>query len=241
MKRKKYYAAKAIILFCLGLIQAPLYSRQIPPVEEEMVYGDDGFFIGTTVPFVSLEGDFDGSLTLFNERQTFITPRLNKGTGFELNFGIKSRSGLWSFTYLRSAHKNVFQGKNGESVYRVIGLDAMPFLLTWGRLRPYLLLGINIPWIIVKDGWSYYDNSGGDASFVGMGVNAGGGFLFHLQPKLFIRGTAAYRYLGLLYASGEKGRPRDVTDLYIAGQDCKRDSYLAMQGWSFALSLGISL
>ncbi|MBN1272499.1 MAG: hypothetical protein JXB26_09530 [Candidatus Aminicenantes bacterium] len=238
MEKRKLQAAGIIFFLCLFLMRVPLHSQK---AEEEAVYGDDGFFIGASFSFVSLEGDFDGNLILFNEKQAFITPRMEKGTGFGLNFGIKSRFGLWSFVYLRSTHKNMFQGKEGESVFRVVGLDAMPFLMTWGRLRPYLLIGINIPWIIVKDGWTYYDSSGGDASFVGIGVNAGGGLLFHLQPRLFIRGTAAYRYLGFLYVSGEKGRSRDVTDLYISEGNNKQDQYLAMQGWTFSISLGISI
>ena len=52
-----------------------------------------------------------------------------------------------------------------------------------------------------------------DATYLGVGVNAGAGLLVPVSSRMFFSGSLIYRFIGYLYAKGP-GRGIDVTDLF---------------------------
>jgi len=198
------------------------------------------FFIEFISHYASFgKSDLDGLKVLGNAEQVFYIPKIASNLGFGLSFGSKSKSGMWVVSYLQSTHEAAFQGRTSAAISRMVELNSRTFLLKKAALGPYILLGLNFPWLTVKN------NSGKgetiyDSTYLGVGVNAGAGLLLPLQPRLFLCCSVIYRFIGYLYAAGP-GRGIDVTDLFDDRTGSRHRSYLGAPELALELRLGYIL
>ncbi len=176
-------------------------------------YSKEGCFIGLSGSSLSFQGDLDKDLVLWHFEKAFFVPRMERATGFGLGFGFKKDSALWNIVVLRSSHKTDLQGKASQSTFYSIDVSGRAFLLKNAPFQPYLLFGLSIPFIHVKDGSKLHDSIS-HATYYGIGLNFGSGIVIHLRPRLFISSGVIYRYLAFLYVSGE-GTGRDINDLRV--------------------------
>lgn len=202
-------------------------------------YSKEGFFIGISVSSLSFEGDLSKDLVLWHFDKAFFVPRLGRATGVGLGFGFKKASALWELEFIHSSHKTNLQGKESPSQFNSIETSGKAFLLKNAPFQPYLLFGINIPWIHVKNGSQLYDTVS-NATYYGMGLNIGGGIVIHLLPRLFISGGIVYRYLGFLYVSGE-GKGRDINDLRVGYGGPEWGKLLRTQSLGLSFGVGFTI
>jgi len=199
------------------------------------------FFFEATTQYLSFKGsDLNGNMVLGNAEQVFFIPRVKPSLGFGIGFGRRFRSGLWSVSYLVSGHDVTFQGKAGTAVSRLLQLNSRTFLLRTAPLRFFAHFGLNFPWLKVRDNVADKNRRFSDATYLGVGVNAGAGLLLPVSSRMFFSGSIIYRFIGYLYARGPvKGI--DVTDLFddITGPRHRR--YLGAPVIALELSLGYDL
>ena len=206
---------------------------------QEKTGGTDRFFISITAYTDSFKGDFDGNLVLGNAGKAFFIPKLNSQHGFGLSFGRTLKSGLWSISYLRAAHNTTFQGARGNSTSNILDINGKAYLFKKIPVLPYVLLGFTIPWLKVKNG-AQQGNLVEDATYWGLGVNAGAGLIVPINSRFFISGGFVYRFMGFIFITGA-GRGKDVTNLYVNRTGPRRDIFLRVTGLNFELSVGVSL
>lgn len=198
------------------------------------------FFIEFISHYASFgKSDLDGLLVLGNAEQVFFIPKIESNFGFGLSLGSKFRSGLWAISYLQSVHEAAFQGLNSTAVSRMVEINGRTFLLKKAALGPYIILGLNFPWLTVKNN-SGKDKTVYDSTYLGVGVNAGAGLLLPLHPRLFLCGSVIYRYIGYLYARGP-GKGIDVTDLFVDRNGPRRNRFLKAPVLAVEISLGFTL
>jgi len=202
-------------------------------------YSKEGFFIGVSGSSLSFEGDLNKDLVLWHFEKAFFVPRLEGATGLGLGFGFKKASALWELAFLRSSHKADLQGRQSQATVYSIDVCGRSFFLKNAPFQPYLLFGISIPWVRVKDGAQMFDTVS-SATYYGMGLNVGGGIVIHVLPRLFISGGIVYRYLGFLYVSGE-GKGRDINDLRVGHGGPEWGKLLLTQSLGLAFGLGFTL
>jgi len=226
-----FFAAGVTLWACLAA--APLQAQRALTPEPYR------FFIGGLTLRDSFSGDFNGTLVLGNSEKAFYVPKLYPHLGFGVRFGGLGKAGLWSVSLVRSAHRATFQGRESSASYHALEVSGLGYLVRKFPVRPYVLVGFDIPWASVSQG----AEKGGllsDATYLGVGIHAGGGLLAFVSPRIFLMGGAQYRFLGFLYASGP-GRNRDVTNLYVNRTGPRRDKFLRVQGLCLEFSIGYLL
>jgi len=201
-------------------------------------YSKEGFFIGVSGSSLSFEGDLSKDLVLWHFEKAFFVPRLEGATGLSLGFGFKKASALWELALLRSSHKADLQGRQGQATVYSIDVSGRSFFLKNAPFQPYLLFGISIPWIHVKNGAQMVDTVS-SATYYGMGLSLGGGIMIHLLPRLFLNGGLVYRYLGFLYVSGE-GKGRDINDLRVGHGGPEWGRLLQAQSLGLTFGMGFT-
>jgi len=202
-------------------------------------YSKEGFFVGVSGSSLSFEGDLSKDLVLWHFEKAFFVPRLEGAAGLGLGFGFKKAAALWELEFIRSSHRADLQGGQSEATVTSIEISGKSLLLRYAPFQPYLLFGINIPWLHVKNGSQLYDTVS-NANYYGMGLSLGGGVVIHLHPRLFINAGLVYRYLGFLYVSGE-GKGRDINDLRVGHGGPEWGRLLRTQSLGLTLGIGFTL
>jgi len=156
------------------------------------------------VPDFTLDGlSFDGS-SFYREidgDEILILPRLDARTSFRGGMGFRSARGSFEVGYEQSTHAGTFMDGTGEATFHSINFDERIFLLTKGRVQPYGLVGLSIPWLTVKDG-SFLDadvTDVADGSFRGWGVNTEAGVTVFVHPRVGV--NVGYRYRAMWFDS----------------------------------------
>jgi hypothetical protein len=201
-------------------------------------YSKEGFFIGVSGSRLSFDGDLSKDLVLWHFEKAFFVPRLEGANGLGLGFGFKKASALWELAFLRSSHKADLEGRQSQATVYSIEVSGRSFFLKRAPFQPYLLFGISIPWIRVKNGAQMADTVS-NATYYGMGLSLGGGIVIHLLPRLFISGGIVYRYLGFLYVSGE-GKGRDINDLRVGYGGPEWGKLLRTQSLGLTFGMGFT-
>lgn len=232
---KKKYALSIFLLLALvaWAQEAPIALR--PAAESGSI-----FFEVTTQYLSFNQRDLDGNMVLGNAEQVFYIPRVKPSLGFGVGFGRRFRSGLWSVSYLVSGHDVTFQGRDGTVVSRLLQLNSRTFLLKTSSLRIFVHFGLNFPWLNVRDNSADKNGNIFDATYLGVGVNAGAGLLMPVSSRMFFSGSLIYRFIGYLYAKGP-GRGIDVTDLFDDRTGSRHRRYLRAPVLALELSLGYTL
>lgn len=235
---RPFIGALAVILLSLRLALLPAAADK-PAAGRS---GDGGaFFLEGTSLYLSFAAmDLDGARVLGNADQVFFVPRLKPSLGFGIGFGRRFRSGLWSVSYLVSGHDATLRGRDSSAVSRLVQVNARTFLARSSALRPFLHLGLNFPWLKVRDGVADRDGRLHDARYAGLGVNIGAGALAPVSERMFFSASLLYRYNGYLYAYGPvKGI--DVTDLFDDVTGPRHTRFLRAPVIALELSLGYEL
>lgn len=224
-----------MLLFTMGI------SAQEPPVAGPPATESGSFFLEVTTQYLSFNPrDLDGNMVLGNAEQVFYIPRIKPSLGFGMGFGRRIKSGLWSLTYLVSGHDVTFQGRDGTAISRLVELNSRTFLLKTSPVRIFAHFGLIFPWLKVRDNAADKDGRIVDATYLGVGVNAGAGLHVPVSSRMFFSGSLIYRFIGYLYADGP-GRGIDVTDLFDDRTGPRHRSYLRAPALALELSLGYEL
>lgn len=134
-------------------------------------------------------------------------------------------------SYLRSTHDVSFSGGfESKATYNILNADMKVYsyfpkvevkaseleekrmdeeqLYGFGAI---VLIGGNFSWLVVED-YSVTSTAVGDAIFRGLGLNLGGGLVWHLHPNISIDGEAIYRWRWFTAAEGADGINRKIED-----------------------------
>lgn len=180
--------------------------------EEKKYYAKKGFYVGVTVPYNTIGGDFDGETALIAPGEVILVPKVESNYGWGILIGGRGPSSAIELSYLRSTHDVTWLGAKGEADYNMVNLDFKGFFLADKPTQPYLLLGLCFPWLVVKDASADVYGDVGDATFKGIGLNLGGGLAYYLHPKVSISGGVIYRWISYGSAEGVSGTDRDMED-----------------------------
>jgi hypothetical protein len=233
MKPRHALLFLSLIALSLGAQEVPLAG---PPAAD-----NGGLFFEVTTQYLSFgHRDLNGSMVLGNAEQVFFIPRVKSSLGFGVGIGRRYKTGLWSVSYLASGHDVTFQGRAGTAVSRLLQINSRTFLLKSPTASVFAHFGLNFPWLKVYADAA--DKSGNvfDATYLGLGVNAGAGLLLPVSARMFFSGSLIYRFMGYLYAKGP-GRGIDVTDLFDDRSGPRHRLYLRAPVWALELSLGYTL
>ena len=232
-------ALKGMLAFLALLLASPLAAQEGPPPPCPGAGG--AFFLEATSQYLSFQaGDLDGAAVLGNADQVFYVPRVKSSLGFGIGIGRRFRSGLWALSYLVSGHDASTRAGEATAVARQVQVNARTFLLRSTRLRPFLHFGLNFPWLRVRNGAADATGKSFDATYAGVGANAGAGFMAPVSARMFFSASLLYRYVGYLYAFGPvKGI--DVTDLFDDVSGPRHRRYLRAPVIALELSLGYEL
>jgi hypothetical protein len=173
--------------------------------QETSGYAKHGLYVGATgVPDFTLDGvTFDGSsyYKQVDGEEILILPRLEPKSTVRGIVGLRSTRGAFEVAYEQTRHIGTFAGLIGEATFHAINFDERIFVLTRGRIQPYGLLGLSLPWLTVKDG-SVLDDAVADASFRGFGINSEAGVTVFPHPRVGISAGYRYRVMWFDSASG---------------------------------------
>lgn len=229
-------------LFALFLSAAPLRAQEEePPVPAPAAATgkSEGFFLGLSARSLSFGGDFDGKLVLWHFEKAFYIPRFEPAPGAALGFGVKHAGWLWEMGYVRSSHNAELPDRMSRAVYNSLEISGKSFLFKNFPIQPYVSLGISVPWLKVRDG-SEFRGDRMTAAYIGIGFNAGAGFLADITPHVFVSGGAGWRALGYYYTSGE-GKGRDITELHVGYEGPAWKTWLKTTAFEVVFGLGIVL
>lgn len=211
---------------------------QEPPVVLSDPPKKGAFFFEVTTQYLSFsQRDLNGNMVLGNATQVFYIPRVKPSLGFGVGFGRRFRTGFWSVSYLVSGHDVTFQGRDGTADAYLVQLNSRTFLLKTSPLLIFIHFGLNFPWLKVRDNAADKDGKIFNATYLGIGVNAGAGLLVPVSSRMFFSGSLIYRLIGFLYANGP-GRGIDVTDLFDDRTGPRHRLYLRAPALAMELSLG---
>jgi hypothetical protein len=232
---------KKICLSLVMLLMAMEILAQEAPVTIPEIQDRGAFFLEATSQYISFgQIDLNGSMVVGNADQVFYIPRVKPGLGFGVGFGRRFRSGLWSVSYLVSGHDAVFQGRDSTAVSHLVQVNSRTYLLKTPSLRVFAHFGLNFPWLTVRHDVADKFHVLHDATYLGVGANAGGGLLLPISSRMFFSASLLYHFIGYLYARGPvKGI--DVTDLFDDVSGPRHRRYLRAPALALELSLGYEL
>ena len=196
----------------------------------------EGFFITASGQSLAFKGDFDGRLVLWCFDKAFFVPEMKNATGFGFGLGFKRNAWLWELFYVNSHHPSAFSNRNGSSVYRSVEIDGLTYLVKNVAIKPYILVGISVPWLTVDQGAEMYGLKY-RATYFGLGLKFGGGITWDIAPFLFMSGGLVYRVLGYGYASGE-GKGRDIITFRVGQDGPEWKSWLKTSSLGLTFGLG---
>jgi hypothetical protein len=177
------------VTLCLLAVAPAAWSQ------ERSGFAKTGIYVGATgVPDFTLDGvTFDGSsyYQKVGGEEILILPRLEPKSTVRGIFGVRSTRGAFEASYEQTKHVGTFLGFPGEATFHSLNFDERIFALTRGRIQPYGLVGLSLPWLTVKDG-SFLDPDVADASFRGFGMNTEAGVTVYAHPR--VGGSIGYRY-----------------------------------------------
>jgi hypothetical protein len=226
---------------CLLLLASICVSSEEAPIVVPPVIDNGAFFLEVTTQFLSFSHrDLDGTMVLGNAEQVFYIPRVKPGFGFGVGFGRRLRSGMWSVSYMGSGHDVTFQDRKGTATVNLVQFNSRTFLLKTPSLKIFAHFGLNFPWMKAYHNSADAQGKIVDATYLGLGVNAGAGLLVPLSSRMFFSGSIIYRYIGFLYARGPQAGI-DVTDLFEDRSGPRHRYFLRAPAWALELSLGYAI
>jgi hypothetical protein len=168
--------------------------------QEKADFPKNGPYVALSgVPGFTLDGlTFDGSsyYQKVGGDEILILPRLDSRTAVRGIVGFRTTRGAFEVGYEQTKHVGTFLDFTGQATFHSINFDERIFVLTHGRLQPYGLLGLSVPWLTVKDG-SFLPPDVADGTFHGLGVNTEAGVTVFVHPRVGV--NAGYRYRAMWF------------------------------------------
>jgi hypothetical protein len=183
-----------------GGFQQPTYQRKT----------NWSFYLGPTVSWLSLGGDFDGQNVLI-DRDTgdiFAIPKFDTAPGIGGVVGLRNplescRVDLaMEVSYQQARMNNTLAGisNTNKAVLHEIGVTAKSYFLANQSTQPFLAFGLDVPWLTVPGG-NLTNNQ--DATFRGVGLHGGGGLSHFILPHVSLEGSIVYRYRRFTSINGD--------------------------------------
>lgn len=163
-----------------------------------------GFYMGLGIPYNTIGGDFDGKSSLIGANDLIILPEIDGGIGFGilLGYGFTKDMAL-ELSYFGTSHNAEFLGGRGDVDYNVLNLDLKFSFLTEQPTQPYLLFGLGLNEIVVKDGSvNFFTGQVGDGTFTGGSFNLGAGVDHYFTPNISLGAGLIYRIVRYDEAEG---------------------------------------
>jgi opacity protein-like surface antigen len=106
--------------------------------------------------------------------------------------------------------------KFGEADYNMVNINGKYFFNMSQPAQPFLMAGMNIPWLVVENG-SANATTVGDGFFYGVGLNLGGGLSYYFTPRIVLNLALIYRVIGYYTAEGVNGTRDEIKDPLFGG------------------------
>ena len=223
--------ARAAVILSLALLSV------LSAAAQDIKPSADGFYLAVSGQSLGFKGDFNGSLVLWHFEMAFFVPALKSATAAGFGLGYKRDGWQWEILYIGSGHRAVLPDREVDSSFHSIELDSRTFLVRDFPLKPYLLLGLSIPWLNVDSGSELYGVRY-NAAYIGFGVNLGAGLQWDIAPFLFVNAGTLYRLIGYYYVSGE-GKGRDITELHVGHEGPTWKSWLKTSSLGVMFGVGL--
>lgn len=196
IKREKivFFGIALLIIFWINIID----------VYAETFYVKEGVYVGAIVGYNAVDGDFDGDTVLVSFDQIVAVPKVSSALGWGITLGYRSDNYAWELSYLESKHDATWIGLDSDVDYTMWNLDYKKFF-SEKRTQPFIIAGIAVPQLVLKDGSADSFGNVTDASFNGIGINLGIGLAYYFTNKLSLNGAAIYRLMSYGSASGAAG------------------------------------
>jgi hypothetical protein len=198
-----------VFFFILNLSALGIEKKQ--PHKKEI-------YIGLNLPYNTIGSDFTGKLFLTAPTgEIIMVPKIDGAIGFGCMIGYRhigaNKTGYAvEASYQLTMHDYSWMGFTGDATFGIINFDTKG-IYSSTPTDLYLLIGLAMPWIKVKDGAGlttsgnnigYYNET--DAKYTGFGINIGGGAEIFLSPNVSLGGRAAYRWIRYSIGNGESGK-----------------------------------
>jgi hypothetical protein len=216
------------------LALATTLAVSLPAQEPKAV--KEGFFIAVSGHDLDYKGDLDGKLDLWHFDLVFHIPKLKNNISAAFGFGIIHASWMWEISYLRSNLTASLEAGSTPGLFQALQITGRTLILRDFPVKPYISLGISIPWLRIDNGAELYGQKL-KASYIGMEAVIGAGLAVRIGPAIFLHGGAVWRLGGFFYASGE-GPGRDITHLSVGQGGPRWGRWLQSSSLGPTLGLG---
>ncbi len=216
MTKSRRMSAIFVILSCaLFLMSSSIYA-------DEDYLGSfnvqDGFYLEFFGIRNSIGGDFDDTSYLYRWDTIYDVPKVDAGYGFGASLGLRTDNAAFEVSYQRSTHdtfSSFTEIGEQEASLSILDFNAKFDIFEKDRVRPYLLVGLGLPWLTIPD--SMIDTTYNDETFYGISGNLGVGLAYYFNPKVCITGGMIYRWLYFTSVEGVS-----IHDELSAGGPCFR-------------------
>jgi hypothetical protein len=182
-----------------------------------------GVYFAGSGHFSTLNGDFDGQSAGLVGTEVFVLPKLSLGSGAGGLLGYRGANWAYEAGGFYKANTSSFAGFPFDTWTMGFTLDVewLPFART--NLQPYLVAGVGISTLTVKDG-SQDGALSGDALYSMGGFRAGLGVELCVTEKFFVRLQGIYKIDRVVSVEGvNDGERKDL------------DNSLNADGYEFSL------
>jgi opacity protein-like surface antigen len=187
-----------VFSLALAVFAVPAWAQQegeeLPPGP-----GEGGIIAVTFAPAFTFNGDvFDGQ-TWYKEidgEEVMLLPKLDQHASFRGVLGFRKGPAALEIGYERMKFNGSFaEVLPMEATFWAVNFDGRLFFLKRSRVQPYVLGGLSIPNLTIKDGSAINENGDqlGDAKFSGYGLNTEAGVSFYPVRRVGIGIGYSYR------------------------------------------------
>lgn len=165
------------------------------------------FYTGLKVEYFTLGNAFDGKSYFLTDEASIFVPEIEPGLAYGIQFGLKFKSGSWGMGYQISSNRYSHSENGSGTLYlhniKLLGLTF--YLRNAGKLKPYVVTDVSMPWFRIEDGAAGRDSYAGQTGksyFSGVALGLGGGFEWNFYKKLSFRLEAMPEWFKLANVKG---------------------------------------
>ncbi|MEI8190252.1 MAG: hypothetical protein WCI75_11105, partial [candidate division NC10 bacterium] len=195
-----------------------------------------GLYIGASIPFNRIQGDFDGSSFLTGDEETFFIPKFDDAKGTQFTLGYREEGAAFEVSYQKSTHRATWADipVSAEGAVFTVWSLCIKGYLGGARsfLQPYALAGIGMPKLVVKDG-AIKGAAFGNATFVGEELDLGVGLALFPISRLCLFGEWTYRYIDIRGVSQPGGEDWSIAETWGTGLSASKMMWTAGISFTF--------
>jgi len=197
-----------ILLLCVDIAGAVTFTEK----HKKNIY------LGVLLPYSTISGDFDATKYLVTTIGDYRIPDLDGAAGIGGVVGYSHMGEKLGFaaemSYQRTSHDATYFTWTGDATLHMISIDVKGLYLSM-PMQPYLLVGMAIPQLVVKDALMSASETD-KITYKGYGLNLGGGINLFLHPNICLNGSAVYRIINYSRAKISLGED-DIPDGGLGG------------------------